>query len=130
MGETDVEQWTGIGGSELGTNRIVPEGGELYAVARTPQARGARQGPKAGGGDVVAEVDAALAEYVRTMRRDAIYVIGPGSTMAALKDRLGGGTLLGVDLAVDGRIVARDVGEREIVARLAQAGALQRFEFS
>jgi predicted polyphosphate/ATP-dependent NAD kinase len=41
--------------------------------------------------------------------------------MAALKDRLGGGTLLGVDVARGGRIVARDAGEREILAALAAA---------
>ncbi len=92
----------------------------LYAIARTPIAQGARQGPKAGGGDMVADVDAALAEYARQMDPATSYVIGPGTTMAALKDRLGGGTLLGVDIARAGRIVVRDAGEREILAELAR----------
>jgi predicted polyphosphate/ATP-dependent NAD kinase len=96
---------------------------KLYTVARTPAATGARQGPKAGGGDLLAEVDAALAEYVRHMAPGCAYVIGPGTTMAALKDRLGGGTLLGVDVARDGAIVARDAGERAILAEIGAGPA-------
>ena len=91
---------------------------QLHTVARTPAARDARPGPKAGGGDVTAELDAALAEYARTMVPRTAYVIGPGTTMAALKERLGGGTLLGVDLARDGRITARDLTDRGLIGAL------------
>lgn len=91
----------------------------LYAVARTPVAQGARQGPKSGGTDRVAEIDAALAEYVAGMQPGTSYVIGPGTTMQALKHRLGGGTLLGVDVARDGTIVARDATERDLLDHLA-----------
>ena len=80
----------------------------LYTTARTPALPRFRQGAKAAGGDVVADVDAALAGYVAAMEAGVLYLLGPGTTMAALKDRLGGGTLLGVDAARDGRIVVRD----------------------
>lgn len=35
LGWMSVSGWTAMGGSELGTNRKVPEGRELYAIART-----------------------------------------------------------------------------------------------
>ncbi len=92
---------------------------ELFAVARSPVARGVRQKPKAGGGDLLAETDAALGDYVRRMETGQNYVLGPGTTMSALKDRLGGGTLLGVDLARDRRIIARDLTEDQLLTHLA-----------
>ncbi|MBY6163811.1 NAD(+)/NADH kinase [Mameliella alba] len=88
----------------------------LFTVARTPlDGQGARQNPKAGNTDTVGELDAALAAYVAGMRDDWLYVLGPGATMMALKDRLGGGSLLGVDLARGGRIVARDLDETALL---------------
>lgn len=93
---------------------------QIFAVARSPVARGARQSPKAGGGDLLAEMDAAIATYVRAMTPGCSYLLGPGTTMAALKDRLGGGTLLGVDLARDGTIVARDLDEAGLLAAVAE----------
>ncbi|MGR3504076.1 ATP-NAD kinase family protein [Pseudaestuariivita sp.] len=90
----------------------------LFSVVRSPVASGVRQNPKAGNGDMVAEVDAALGDYVRRMRPGCLYVLGPGTTMSALKDRLGGGTLLGVDLAQDKDIIARDLSEDQLLAHL------------
>lgn len=92
----------------------------LYCVARVPfDGAGARQNPKAGSSDAVADVDAALAGYVAGMDPDCVYVLGPGATMKALKDRLGGGTLLGVDVAEGGILVAEDLDERALLARVA-----------
>ncbi|SOH94871.1 Predicted polyphosphate- or ATP-dependent NAD kinase [Monaibacterium marinum] len=92
----------------------------LYTVARTPlDSSGARQNPKAGGTDPVGEMDATLASYARRMRDDTLYILGPGMTMAALKQRLGGGTLLGVDLAQCGQIIARDVDEDALLSAIA-----------
>ncbi|MCC1493119.1 ATP-NAD kinase family protein [Cognatishimia sp. F0-27] len=97
---------------------------QLFAVARTPAStEGARQNPKAGGGDVIADLDAALGDYHRRMTPDRAYILGPGTTLAALKDRLGGGTLLGVDLARNGRIVARDLSETALLDALEQESA-------
>jgi predicted polyphosphate/ATP-dependent NAD kinase len=50
---------------------------------------------------------------------DALWLLGPGSTVAAVATRLGvRKTLLGVDALVDGAVVARDLDEREILALL------------
>lgn len=92
---------------------------QLFAMARCPSMPGIRQGAKAGGGDAVAEMDAALAGYAASMEPGVVHVIGPGTTMAALKDRLGGGTLLGVDVARDGRIVARDLDAATLLGWVA-----------
>ncbi len=95
----------------------------LHTVARTPETIRVRQSAKVGGGDLMAEVDAALARYVAEMEDETLYILGPGTTMAALKARLGGGTLLGVDVAQGGRIVARDVDAatlRTMVAKPAR----------
>lgn len=97
----------------------------LFTVARSPVARDARQNPKAGAGDLLAETDAALADYVRRMERDCLYILGPGTTMAALKDRLGGGTLLGVDLACNGAIVARDLTEAQLLQQVSDGSPVR-----
>ena len=96
----------------------------LYGVADTPVGPRAHQGAKAGGGsEGLAEIDAALARYAAHMTAGTLYLIGPGMTMAALKDRLGGGTLLGVDAALDGEIIARDLSEAAILALLKTVAA-------
>ena len=91
----------------------------LYTVARTPRdGLGARQNPKAGGTDPIAELDATLASYAKRMQPETLYILGPGTTMAALKQRLGGGTLLGIDLAQGGQIIARDLDEDALLAAI------------
>lgn len=55
------------------------------------------------------------------MDPDALYILGPGSTVNAVASALGvDKTLLGVDLYAGGRIIASDVGEREILATLRE----------
>lgn len=54
---------------------------------------------------------------VETMQAGCTYVIGPGSTTAAVMQELGlEFTLLGVDVIRDGGLLARDAAEREILA--------------
>ena len=91
----------------------------LHTVARTPLDRqGQRQNAKAGNTDTMGDLDAALAAYVRKMDPDTLYILGPGATMKALKDRLGGGTLLGVDVAEGGIVTGTDLDERGLMARV------------
>lgn len=95
----------------------------LYGVVRTPDAAQVLQGAKAGGGGGLGELDAALGIYVAGMDPDTLYLLGPGTTMAALKARLAGcaGSLLGVDAARGGEIVAANASERDLVALLEGA---------
>ncbi len=59
----------------------------------------------------------AIAKYVvENMEPDVIYILGPGTTVKAIADLFGiEKTLLGVDIIKNGKIVARDVGERDIL---------------
>lgn len=93
----------------------------LYGFLRVPDDRRLMQGAKVGGRGLT---DAAAAQsiaerVVEGMQGGRLYLIGPGTTTRAIKDRLGlEGTLLGVDAVRDGRLVARDATEAELLALL------------
>lgn len=53
---------------------------------------------------------------------DTLYIIGPGGTAAAILEEIGeDGTLLGMDLVRDGRVIARDADEQTLLAGLREA---------
>ena len=53
------------------------------------------------------------------MEKDRLYIIGPGSTTGEIMKQLGlEGTLLGVDLVLDGKLLAADVAEERILDEL------------
>jgi len=60
---------------------------------------------------------AAIAVYIiESMEPDVIYILGPGTTTRTIADLLEQEkTLLGVDLVLDKRIIARDVNEKQIL---------------
>ncbi len=89
----------------------------LYGYLKVPDDNARLQAAKDGGvesGDrAVRDLAAAVAAK---MEPGVTYVMGPGSTIAAVMDELGlAGTLLGVDVVRDGRVVASDAGERRIL---------------
>jgi len=60
---------------------------------------------------------------VDSMEQDVLYIIGSGSTMMKVKEKLGGGgTLLGVDLVRNGKMVFRDATEKQILNALGKYG--------
>ncbi|WFN34141.1 ATP-NAD kinase family protein [Methanogenium sp. S4BF] len=60
------------------------------------------------------------------MRRDTLYLIGAGSTTAAVTEALGeAGTLLGIDAVFDGDVIARDLNEAGILRILDQYPRVQ-----
>ncbi|MGQ9759530.1 MAG: ATP-NAD kinase family protein [Candidatus Methanomethylicaceae archaeon] len=91
----------------------------LYGYLLTPYEPESIQGMKAPTPlrDDVRENMMALAKWiVDNMEEDVIYILGPGSTVKAIIYSLGEeGTLLGVDLLLNKRVIRRDVGEREIL---------------
>ncbi|WP_018258661.1 ATP-NAD kinase family protein [Halomicrobium katesii] len=90
---------------------------ELRAVVRVPQAD-ERQSAKQLGGGTVETLAEAVAEEARS---GVTYVLGPGSTVGAIKSALGfDGTTLGVDVWRDGAVLVRDGGEAEIVDALGE----------
>ena len=66
------------------------------------------------------EDQAAIAHYViEEMENDVLYIIGPGTTTKAINEGLGlHSTLLGIDLVVNKKLLAKDVSEDTILYEL------------
>jgi predicted polyphosphate/ATP-dependent NAD kinase len=97
----------------------------FYGEMRVPGEGRYLQQTKVGGREshelVAAEIAAWLAE---TMAPETTYLIGPGSTTAAVMESLGlPNTLLGVDIVRDRQLIASDVDEAGILAALVDAPA-------
>ncbi|PSQ12266.1 N-acetylglucosamine-1-phosphate uridyltransferase [Halobacteriales archaeon QS_5_70_15] len=92
---------------------------ELRALAAVPVGEDLQSSKQVGGGTVEQ-----LAEGVAEDAREdpgATYVLGPGSTLAAVKRELGfDGTPLGVDVWRDDEVLALDAAESEILEHLRE----------
>lgn len=64
----------------------------------------------------------AIANYfLEKIEPDTVYVLGAGTTVKAIADSIGvAKTLLGVDIVMDGEIIAKDVSEKELLEVLAR----------
>ena len=88
---------------------------ELRAVARVPVAEQRQASKQLAGGSV----EGLAAGFVEAVEPGVTYVLGPGSTLGEIKDRLGvTATALGVDVYRDGTVCASDAAESEILATL------------
>jgi predicted polyphosphate/ATP-dependent NAD kinase len=96
----------------------------LFGVARVPHARGLVQASKAGAKpDDEAALDALARVIAREWPAGRLMVLGCGTTTRRIKRAMGfEGTLLGVDVALDGRLIAADVGEAQLLRLLDRAG--------
>ncbi|MFW6321025.1 MAG: ATP-NAD kinase family protein [Halohasta sp.] len=90
---------------------------ELRAVAWVPVADDLQSSKQLGGGTVEA-LAAGVADGVDPERT---YVLGPGSTLGAIKSALGfEGSPLGVDVWRDGEVVVLDASESELLDALGE----------
>lgn len=89
----------------------------LYGYLPVPCAGGLMQNLKIGGVPTEEYVLDAIAEHVvEKMENDVIYIIGPGSTTGPIMKKLGlENTLLGVDLVLNGKLLAADVNEMQVL---------------
>jgi predicted polyphosphate/ATP-dependent NAD kinase len=97
----------------------------LFGVARVPQFRGLVQACKSGAG---ADDDAALDALARRIAREwpagRLMILACGTTTRRVSRALGfEGTLLGVDVALDGRPIALDANEGQLLRLLDRAAA-------
>ncbi|SDY41384.1 ATP-NAD kinase family protein [Halopenitus persicus] len=94
---------------------------ELRAVASVPVADALQSSKQLGGGTVEA-----LAEGVaRDVEPGVTYVLGPGSTVGAIKAELGfDPTPIGVDVWRDGEVLVRDATESEILEALGEENVI------
>lgn len=92
----------------------------FYGELLVPEVGGFLQQTKVSGVEseelVAAEI---AADVVESMDTDTLYIIGPGSTTAAITDELGvTGTLLGVDAVAAGQLCGSDMTASELLALL------------
>lgn len=102
--------------------QIVPRLVGYLRVPREPRLVQARKAPSPAGEDAAAR--AIAADVVEGMEPDRAYVLGPGTTIRAVAERLGvPKTLVGVDVVRDGRLLAADVGEDALLAIVEEGPA-------
>lgn len=94
----------------------------LFGYLPVPADRRHLQGLKSGSPRSEAALQKAIAaDLLEKLKPGALALIGPGTTTRELKRALGfEGTLLGVDAVKDGKLVAEDCGERELLELIAR----------
>lgn len=90
---------------------------KLYGYLRIPNEHKMIQNLKSGRGLSEAATIVLLSNcLIDHMEKDVLYIVGPGSTMFSMLDAMGEkGTLLGVDLVLNRKIIAKDVTEKQIL---------------
>ncbi len=94
----------------------------LIGYLRVPRRRRLMQTRKAPtpAGEAAA-LRAIAADVVERMEPGTAYVLGPGTTVRAVAERLGvPKTLVGVDVVRDGELLAADAAERDLLALVAE----------
>ncbi len=96
---------------------------KLYGYLYVPNERRMVQNMKSGRGYSEEAALEQLARYIADdMAPDTHYLVGTGSTTKKILEKVGGeGTLLGVDIVYDKKIVAKDVNEKGILEYLGSA---------
>jgi predicted polyphosphate/ATP-dependent NAD kinase len=90
---------------------------KLYGYMKVPYEPNLVQGMKSGssGGEDASLAEVA-AEVAKRIEPDTVYVLGPGTTLRAVAKELGlEKTLLGVDVLLNGKLVAKDVTEAQVL---------------
>jgi len=94
---------------------------ELRAVAWVPVGEDLQSSKQTGSGNVEAVAEG----FAEEVDPGVTYVLGPGSTVGAIKDALGfEGSPLGVDVWRDGEVLARDASEAEILDALGDRNVI------
>jgi predicted polyphosphate/ATP-dependent NAD kinase len=97
----------------------------LFGLARVPHERALMQASKAGARpDDEAALDALARIIVRDWPAERLMILACGTTLRRVKRALGSdGTLLGVDVALGGRLIATDVNEAQLLRLMDRAPA-------
>ncbi len=94
----------------------------LYGYLNIPFQRRMVQNLKSGSPASEQSAVSAIAQYVIDQIQPGwLTILGPGTTTRAITDRLGlEKTLIGVDVLLDGQLIAADAGENELLSLLDQ----------
>jgi NAD+ kinase len=96
---------------------------ELKALAWVPVGEDVQSSKQVGGG-TVEQLAQSVAGEIRE-ESGVTYVLGPGSTVDAIKTELGfDGTPLGVDVWRDGEVLVRDATESDILEHLGERNVI------
>lgn len=88
---------------------------KLYGFLKIPEAGNRMQNTKSATPSEEEELMGVVDHIISRMEKDTIYIIGPGSTTKAIMDAMDlKGTLLGVDLVRNGKLMEADVSESKI----------------
>ena len=89
----------------------------LYGYLKVPYLEAMVQNTKSGSAaSDEASLDGIAADIVDGMERDVVYVLGPGTTVRPIAERLGlSTTLLGVDVVLNSELVAADANEERLL---------------
>lgn len=95
----------------------------LYGHLSVPHEPAGMQGMKAAS-PLTADSEGdrmAIAKWVvERMEPGTAYILGPGSTVKGISEAMGlEGTMLGVDVVLDGRLIRRDAGESDVLEAIA-----------
>ena len=93
-----------------------------YGYMHVPVDEQRMQAMKQGGIDTESLVlQDIAADFIDNMQNDVLYLIGSGTTTAALMESLGlDNTLLGIDAIINGELLASDLAEKDILKLLDQ----------
>lgn len=97
---------------------------ELYGYAQTLSEPTIQVTKSSRNPDESLSLDTTCRSLAKDFEQDTIYIIGPGSTMQNLKKHgAEEGTLLGVDVIQNGKIIVRDAQENQILPLLKNSDA-------
>lgn len=89
----------------------------LYGYLKIPYRHSLVQGPKMASSPAMAASLREIAAFVASqIEPDCLYILGPGTTLRAVADYLGvKKTLIGVDVLLNGKVIASDVNEAQLL---------------
>lgn len=97
-------------------NRLVAK---YYGLVRVPDIQHLLQGKKSASNVKTSVEDKKheVAEYIiEDMKKDIVYILGPGTTVKAITDNLGlEKTLLGIDAIINRKVIGNDLNESDIL---------------
>ena len=89
----------------------------LYGYLKVPYVEAMVQNTKSGSATTDEfSLEGIAADIVEEMERDVLYVLGPGTTVRPIAEKLGlSKTLLGVDVVLKGELIAADANEKKLL---------------
>ena len=90
---------------------------KLYGYLKVPYERSLVQSAKAGSvSEGEAAMDAVASDVINNMQNDYLYIIGAGTTLKGIMEKLGlKNTLLGIDAVYNGNLVGSDLNEAQLL---------------